>query len=308
MKEAINNAARDLLRLDDLDGAAAVVDSRLAGLGEEENTADAWSMRLIRADLLRLRGQTEQALAYLLASEAAFPPDLNDLPSLIGLKKSEGYCLGHLGKYTASHRLMNEAESLARGSILTEPLAEVRQCQAMIFYLQRDYESSNRVFRLILVDSEEIGGWYFRANALWGIGKNLMIQGHHQAAIPWLEQSLTLFEAAGARLSVATVWSELAVCYLGLGDDSRSLELLQNSLRVDGAGGAVYNYQVTLANIGNVYLHRGNYLTAIDCYRRALALAREIKDPVSINKWSHNIRLAYIRLRESVDQQRPESA
>jgi hypothetical protein len=40
----------------------------------------------------------------------------------------------------------------------------------------------------------------------------------------------------------------------------------------------------------------------VDYYRRALSLAREIKDPVSIEKWSYNIRLAYARLRQAVDQ------
>jgi tetratricopeptide (TPR) repeat protein len=155
---------------------------------------------------------------------------------------------------------------------------------------------------MILDASEQIGGWYFRGSALWGIGKNLMIQGHHQAAMPWLEQSLTLYESAGARLLVAIVWSEMAVCHLGLGDDRKSLELLENALRVQREAGTVQNYLVALANIGNVYLHRGDYLTAIAYYRRALELAREIKDPVSIQKWSGNIRLAYARLRQSVDR------
>ena len=153
-------------------------------------------MRLVRADLLRLRGDAEGALSYVSSMDARFPPDASDLVSLIGIKKTRGYCLGHLGKYSASHKLMGEAESLARNAGMTELLAEVRQCQAMIFYLQRDYESSDRVFRLILSDAEKIGGWYFKANALWGIGKNLMIKGHHRAALPWLEESLALFERA----------------------------------------------------------------------------------------------------------------
>ena len=234
--------------------------------------------------------------------DAKFPPEASDRISLIGIKKTCGYRLGHLGKYPASHKLMGEPESLARSAGMRELLAEVRQCQAMIFYLQRDYESSERIFRLILNDAEQIGGWYFRATALWGIGKNLMIQGHHEAALPWLEESLALFERAGAHLSVATVWGEMAVCYLGFGDDRKSLELLENALEANRGAGTVHNYLVALANIGNVYLHRGHYLTAIDYYRRALELAREIKDPVSISKWSHNIRLAYARLRESVDR------
>ncbi len=74
------------------------------------------------------------------------------------------------------------------------------------------------------------------------------------------------------------------------------------TLEAQSSIGTIQNYLVVPANLGNVYLQRGNYLTAIDYYRRALGLAREIKDPVSIQKWSHNIRLAYTRLRESVDR------
>jgi hypothetical protein len=49
-------------------------------------------------------------------------------------------------------------------------------------------------------------------------------------------------------------------------------------------------------------VHRGNHLTAIDYYRKALDLAQEIRYPVSIERWSYNIRLAYARLRQAVDQ------
>jgi tetratricopeptide (TPR) repeat protein len=295
------------MRLDDLDGAASIVDSGLYDCKDQGSSHAAWSLRLIRADLLRLRGRTEEALSYLSVSEAAFPPESCDLRSLIGLKKTRGYCLGQLGRYAASHGFLGEAEQLARDAGLLEMQCEVQQCQAMVFYLQRDYESSDRIFRLILEAAPQIGGWYFRASALWGIGKNLMIQGNHEAALPWLEESLALFESVGARLSIAIAWSEMAVCHLGLGDDKRSLELLEKALEVQSAAGTVQNYLVALANIGNVYLHRCNYLTAIEYYRRALGLAREIKDPVSISKWSHNIRLAYARLRESIDQVRPET-
>ena len=49
--------------------------------------------------------------------------------------------------------------------------------------------------------------------------------------------------------------------------------------------------------------NRRDHFTAISCYQRALALAREIKDPVSIKKWTRNINLAYARIRLEVDQQ-----
>jgi tetratricopeptide (TPR) repeat protein len=121
--------------------------------------------------------------------------------------------------------------------------------------------------------------------------------------MPWLDESLGIFEGADARLSVAMVWSELAVCHLGLGADDKAMELFRRAERENGEAGVIHNYQVVLANIGNVYLHRRDHFTAISCYQRALALAREIKDPVSIKKWTRNINLAYARIRLEVDQQ-----
>jgi len=104
------------------------------------------------------------------------------------------------------------------------------------------------------------------------------------------------------------VWGELAVCYLGLGDDEKAMELFRKAERVDYECGVAHNYQVSLANIGNVHLHRRDYFTAIDYYQRALALARQIKDPVSVKKWTRNINLAYARIRLAVDTTNPRGA
>ncbi len=127
---------------------------------------------------------------------------------------------------------------------------------------------------------------------------------------PWHRsiESLKIFEAAGARLAIATVWGELAVCYLGLGDDRAALELNLKAAAVEQDAGFIHNYQVSLANIGNVYLYRRDYFTALSYYRRAVSLAREIKDPVSARKWTYNINLTYARLRAQVDQEHPRPA
>jgi hypothetical protein len=63
-----------------------------------------------------------------------------------------------------------------------------------------------------------------------------------------------------------------------------------------------------LANIGNVYRYRNDYLRTIEYYRCAIEYAREINDPVSIQKWSCGIRLFYALLRESVERLRTTAA
>jgi len=216
---------------------------------------------------------------------------------------------GFLGRYESSHRLLYEAEVAARGDAgLLKLQGDVYLSWAFIFFRQKNYASSDRLFRAALDLAGKVGGWYLRGHALWGIGKNLMIQEHYEEAMPWLNESLEIFENAGARLSVAMVWSELAVCYLGMGQDEKAMELLRQAERINHEAGVVHNYQVVLANIGNVYLHRRDYFTAISYYQQALALARQIKDPVSIKKWTRNINLAYARIRLSVDQQNPRIA
>jgi tetratricopeptide (TPR) repeat protein len=302
LEGTIGKTARERLRFGDLDGADLVVDEGLRRCDDQGNSPETWSLRLIRADLMRLRGKNEDALKYLASTGALFPPDPGDIPSLAGLGMHCGHFLGLLGRYAQADGSLLEAERMARDAGLLELQCEVHQRQAILVYFRHDYASSDRLFRRILDIAGRTGDQHCRAVALWGIGKNLMIQEHYTEAILWLNDSLDLFEHAESRLWMAGVWSEMAVCHLGFGDDAKALKLFEGALQVACETRMAQGYLVALANIGNVYLHRGDHLTAIEYYRRALELAREIKDPVSIQKWSHNLRLAYARLRQSVDR------
>lgn len=296
MNDTHKQLARELLRLDDLNGARAIAEAAI------ETAQNPWPYRLALVDLQRLAGQRDEALIELDRLAQADPPANHDTESWIGIARLRGYYSGLLGQYEIAHRWLGEGELLARTNNMLESQAEVHLCQAMIWFLQQNYAESGRIFRIVLDLADEIGGWYFRASALWGIGKNLMIQNFYQEAIPWLEQALTIFESVSAQLSTAVVWSELAVCHLGMGNDQLSLDLLKKAELVQQKAGTVANYQVVIANIGNVYMYRGDYTAAIDHYRRALSIAQEIKDPVSIRKWTYNINLAYLKIREQVDQ------
>jgi len=191
---------------------------------------------------------------------------------------------------------------------MLELLGEIRLSQALMFFLQKDYPASHRLYSDVLRLAEHADGWYLRGHGLWGIGKNHMIQEQYEEAVHWLEQSLVIFKEARARLSIALVWSELGVCRLGMGQDERALVLFRKAEVANQEAGFVHNYQVVLANIGNVYLQRRDYLTALSYYQRAVSLAREIKDPVSVKKWTYNINLAYARIRAQVDEEWPRPA
>jgi hypothetical protein len=80
---------------------------------------------------------------------------------------------------------------------------------------------------------------------------------------------------------------------LGLGDDETATELFREAERVDDEAGVIHHYQIDLTNNWQCVLYRRDHFTAISYDQRALGPAREIKDPVSIKKWTRNTNLAY---------------
>jgi len=299
MGQSHDKLARDLMRLGDLYGASKIAEAGIQRVGDQGNTTELWRLRFVKAMVLEAHGHVEQALKYL---ESLTPPSAEDVESCTSLKMHRGYYSGLLCRYEIAHRLLAEGDAMAAQAALPDLQGEIYLSRAFIFFRQKDYVSSDRMFRSVMNIAEEVGGWYFQGHSLWGIGKNLMIQRNYKEAVPWLEESLGIFERVGARLSIAMVWGELGVCYLGWGDDQKALDLFQRAAEVERDAGVIHNYQVSLASIGNVYLHRGDHFTSISYYQRALTLAREIKDPVSIKTWTYNINLAYARIRAHVDQ------
>lgn len=79
-------------------------------------------------------------------------------------------------------------------------------------------------------------------------------------------------------------------------ETEKALEFFHKAERVFLESGPVPNYQVCLANTGNVYHYRREFLKAISYYQRAFELARQLSDDLSIGKWLHNLAQAYTSL------------
>lgn len=302
MEQSTLMEAKRIRRIGNLEGALRIADAEIERIGEHSNSTDVWRFRFLRAGVLEDQGRFEEALCWLESQPA---PALDDGQSRAPLLMHRGICCAYLSRHKISHRLLSEAETAARNSGLPRLIGDIRLFRAFIFYRERNYVSSSKLYRSVLDLPEAENDWYLRGHGLWGMGKNLMIQEQYEDAVHWLVRSLEIFESENARLAMALVWSELGVCYLGLGEDVKALGLFRKSEVVDVECGLLHGYQVDLANIGNVYLHRRDYLTALSYYQRAVSLAREIKDPLSVKKWTYNINLTYARMRAEIDQQHP---
>lgn len=78
VEQPVEELARDLIRMGDLDGANKVVETEIERVGDKGNTAELWRLRVIRAQALEARGHVEEALKYL---ESLAPPSAEDIES-----------------------------------------------------------------------------------------------------------------------------------------------------------------------------------------------------------------------------------
>src|SRR5258708_8465640 len=105
METSADKLARDLLRLDDLDGASRVTEDEIRRVEDHGGNPEIWRFRFVRAEIMRLRGHAEEALKYLEGQGSLYPPEASDAESLIGLLMHTVYCCGLLRKYHHSHLL-----------------------------------------------------------------------------------------------------------------------------------------------------------------------------------------------------------
>lgn len=293
MTASILEEARSAHRCGDLKRALELaqrgLSSRNTGLSPREQH-DLW---VLKSHCLNASGRWRESLDAL---ESAGHVRELDTEAHARLVMHRGYLMGSLARYSECWSLLSQAEQTAREQGLSTVMAEVQWRRGMISIFVGDYDSADTCFRSALEVARAENNQLLQSLILAGLAKNIMYRGEYGAAIPRFEEALADFEKLQYPFYCAVIWTELANCYSNIGEAEKALEFFHKAELVFLESGAIPNYQVCLANIGNVYLYRREFLTAISYYQRALELARQLGDQLSIAKWLHNLGQAYTQL------------
>jgi tetratricopeptide (TPR) repeat protein len=198
--------------------------------------------------------------------------------------------------YLESKQEFDRAEEIASSNGLHNVSLDNLLRRAMILFFAEQLAASQEAYRRALQLALVQGDLFSQALALAGTGKNLMIRKDYRGAIGWYEQALSAAMETGASLLAAAMHSELGWCYYNLNEDEKALDLFRLSETAFLNSGAMTNYQISLGNIGNIFVRRGDYPTAISYFQRALELARKNEDRISMVKWLNNLSDAFFRL------------
>lgn len=263
-------SAWKLFRTGDLRAAGAVCDDID---GDPE-------FRLLRAEILIHRGELNQALSLL--SE----PTSN--AALEARRKMDlGFAECVLAHYAAARQSLDEAHLLAEDASV--PLAQVEIRQAYLLFRLGDYRGAEPLYLRALEVARNASDVFLESVALGGIGQLRLHSGEYADAIIWLERSGEAALRAGARRARARALSEIGCCHVRMGDPETGLPLLLEAEAIARETGDAWTQAYCAGDIGNAYAGLQQYERAVDCYERALKLARQLQDPYGAAKWTGNL-------------------
>lgn len=293
MTESILEQAKLAHRRGDLRHALELSERGLASCAVEASPKLRYELFVLKSHCLSALGRWQEALEALQSATEGI--EIDD-EAQARLAMDEAYLMGSLARYAECWSLLNQAERTARELNLPTLLAEILWRRGIMSIFVGDHNSADKCLCSALEIASTEDNRQLQGLILAGLAKNMMYRGEFSAAIPRFEEALATFESLKDTFYCAIIWCELANCYLHTDEAERALESFHKAEPIFLESGAVPNYQVCLANIGNVYLYRREFLTAITYYQRALELARELGDQLSIGKWLHNLAQAYTSL------------
>lgn len=258
----------------------------------EGNETELWWFRCLLAQCLGMQGRFREALSLIEAERS----EHLKVDVQIHLITQRAFLLSRMGDYLLAKNLLDQAVSLAKAESNAALLAETRlNSMTLLFYLAQ-YDQMEECARTVLDIANERGLPRLEAGACSGIGKSLMVRGRFHEAIAWYERARTLFLGEGLIFDAVRMCSELGCCWYGLQEDDKALGLFSEALQASLDEDAMASYQIDLANIGNIYLRRGEYAAAISNYQKAVDIARELGDWISVSKWLNNLAITYSQM------------
>jgi tetratricopeptide (TPR) repeat protein len=266
-----------------------VAEKSLAADAARLSPRERYELCVLKSHCLSAMGQWKEALTALDAA----PVDELDVEARARLAMHKGYLMGSLTHYAECWSLLHQAEESAENLGMALLRAEVLWRRGMISVFAGEYLSAEKNLTSALEIACEEKDRQLQGASAAGLGKNLMYQRDYHTAIRRFEEALAIFEELDSPFYVAIAQGELGACYLNLGETEKALQLLESTAEIFLAKGSLSNYQVSLADIGGVYLRRREFLTAISYYQRALELARKLGDQLSVSKWLQNLCQAY---------------
>ena len=172
--------------------------------------------------------------------------------------------------------------------------ARVQEALGILCQKRGDYAAALDWLEQARTAWEALGKPAMQANALASIGLVYLRQGEYAEARRYLEKSLALAQQTGAPQITATALNSLGVVAWNQGDYAAASACYEESLVLKQQSGNRHGMAFALNNLGLVAFDRGEYANALALHQKSLALFRELGDQYGIAMSLNNLGLVAI--------------
>lgn len=254
-----------------------------------------WRFRLLKAEILMRQGLYDESLA-LVSKE--LPGEFVRSETAVWQLLTKGSVLAYLGRTPEAEAALNNAKTLA-SSVAPQLVGEAMLRIGTLASLTWNLPKAQASYREALQHARgEKRNAFLEASALGGLGLVAVQMEHYDESVDWNKQALDAAKSADALGLVAKIEGNIAWSYLMIGDTENSLNLNKDAERDALLAGLQEDRVVSVLSQGRVYLDTQDYAAAEIETRKALDLAKGLKD--AADEIYCNLNLALIALAKNL--------
>jgi len=294
--DRIIEAARFALRRGELSEARTLAERGLKRVGTQSQSEGAWTLRLLRAEILIAQLQLSEALPVLrmpIPAGGRFDP----------LRARQKYLEA---RTQMIHGQLGEALHTLDEALLIAPSArdlrfDVDVLAGQICLRTRRWADAESRLTAVVTEAGATDDHYHQAQALNNLGMSRVNRNRYDEAILWFERVLAFKDLEPLSLYGAAL-NNAGMCYSRLGQFDRAVATQRRAVDFHGRSGRKDFYEQALGELGNTYLQQSNPREALVYLNQALAVATDsalsadAKVAADAALWANDLAVAYLDL------------
>jgi CHAT domain-containing protein len=245
---------------------------------ENKNIEWAWRFRVLKAQILVMRGAYKDSLALVDENvPAAFAH--SDLAAR--RKMVRGLANEYLERFDESATDLTEAEKIADASH-PQLQAEIARAIGTLEADRKNYDVADAALRRGLLIARQHNLLSLEVSILGDLGYVAMKREHYDEAIDWDRSALQMSQDLKTSLYTSGIEGNMGWSYFSMGDFENAKSLFDQAETASARAGLSSDHINWLVDIGVVQFAQHNYGPAESTMKQALTLARDLHDNGSV--------------------------
>jgi tetratricopeptide (TPR) repeat protein len=284
--------AREALRLGDTSGALHRADEALSRVSAEDDSAAAWRLRLLRAEILIARREFA-------AARVVLEQPIIEVAGLASVRARQRYLSARLAlaanDLPRAMAVVAEARGLAPDDPDTQIDADLLEGAAGL--LRRDWAVADAALNRGLERASTRGDRYRQLLCINNLGMCRLLRGRYDEALLFFERALRFSPLEGTD-AYAQVLSNAGICYSRLGQFELALATQQRAVAAQRVRGPSKALAEALGSLGNTHGLRGSLRQALPYLNEAFTVANDAGLKSDAALWAVNLASAHALLGE----------